>query len=159
MSDLQPHPGGNVHRCTSCGGFHGVPRAGVTSARDCPRFAPEIFDTEGRDGSYSKPYNIGDLRDAGAARRTEMNDRRIEEIEAERMRKFKKAIFSVSEERIRRIGREQKLKRAERQIWAQLAGLLICLYVLTAGLRYRIMNPELTETQLLFNIWEALTWQ
>jgi len=33
------------------------------------------------------------------------------------------------------------------------------IYLLIASLRYRFTHPELTETQLLMNIWEVITWQ
>lgn len=37
--------------------------------------------------------------------------------------------------------------------------IVICFYIIVAHTVYRYNHPELTETQLTLNFWEAMTWQ
>lgn len=40
--------------------------------------------------------------------------------------------------------------------WLALAA---CVYIATASFAYRFEHPEQTETELLINLWKAITWK
>lgn len=43
--------------------------------------------------------------------------------------------------------------------WTPWLLILAMLYLLVSTARYRFTHPEQTETELLLNLWEALTWR
>jgi type VI protein secretion system component VasF len=53
---------------------------------------------------------------------------------------------------------KRNAEREKTPTWIKAALLILLMYISMAYLRYRLIHPELTESELLYHLPEAITW-